>query len=58
MQDLLKEKRKQKQFKITSNDRLPLDSDVVWPLNESVEISLVLDISTDSEVLSLGLEEV
>lgn len=39
-------------------DIVPLDSDVSWPLNESGKISLVLNISTNSEVLLLLLEKV
>lgn len=35
-----------------------MDSDVSWPPDESGEISLVLDISSDSEVLLLLFEEV
>lgn len=35
-----------------------MDSDVSWPPDESGEISLVLDISSDSEVLLPLFEEV
>lgn len=39
-------------------DILPLDSDVSWPLDEPREVSLVLNISTDSEVLLFLLQKV
>lgn len=35
-----------------------MDSDISWPLHKSGEISLVLDISTDSEVLLLLFKKV
>lgn len=35
-----------------------MDSDISWPFHESGEISLVLDISSDSEILLFLFEEV
>lgn len=43
---------------MTQKDHVPLDSDVLWPFDESVQVSLVLDISSNSEVLSLSFKEV
>jgi len=36
---------------------LTLDADILWPLDEASEISLGLDVSTDSIVMSFLLEE-
>lgn len=39
------------------NSLLPLDSDVLWPFDETGEVSLWLDVTSESEVLCFLLEE-
>ena len=44
-------------FTSTQNINIPLNSNISWPSDESGEISLILDISSDSEVLLPLLKE-
>ena len=42
---------------LKKNSLLTLDADVFGPLNEASEISLGLDVTTDSKVTSILLEQ-
>ena len=42
---------------LEENSLLTLDADVFWPLDEASEISHGLDVSTDSKVTSILLEQ-
>lgn len=42
---------------LQKNSLLTLDADVFGPLNEASEISLGLDVATDSKVTSILLEQ-
>lgn len=42
---------------LKKNSLLTLNSNVFWPSNEASEISLGLDVSTDSKVTSILLEQ-
>jgi hypothetical protein len=42
---------------LKKNSLLTLDANVLWPLDEASKISLGLDVTTDSKVTSILLEE-
>lgn len=42
---------------LKKNSLLTLDANVLWPLDEASEISLWLDVSTDSKVTRILLEQ-
>ena len=42
---------------LKKNSLLTLDANVFWPLDEASEISLWLDVTTDSKVTSILLEQ-